>query len=148
MKAQQQVVPRENPPASTMDSRLRDFMRMNPPVYTRSKIVEYLEEECREAMFHASMGLSRLMVHVQNVEENRNRKHTRAGTRSRQVEKKFSRKSSTEIRDKPRFNKGLSHQRESSSFKDHYDMYSKLRVKSRKCVKLHEGECIRGSNAF
>ena len=100
---------------------------MNPPVYTRSKIAENLEEECGAAMLHASMGLSRLMVHVKQVEENRNRKHTRAGTRSRQVEKKFSRKSSTEIRDKTRFKKGL-------SSKDCYDRDSKSRLKSKKCV--------------
>ncbi|TMW98750.1 hypothetical protein EJD97_003526 [Solanum chilense] len=35
-QAEQQGVPRKNPPASTMGSRLRDFMRMNPPVYTGS----------------------------------------------------------------------------------------------------------------
>ena len=52
-------------------------------------IAEDLEEECRAAMLNASMGLSRLMVHVQNVEENRNRKHTRAWNRSREVEKNF-----------------------------------------------------------
>ena len=51
---------------------------MNPPIYTGSKIAENLEE-CKEAMFHASMGISKLMVHVQQVEENRNREHTRAG---------------------------------------------------------------------
>ena len=89
--------------------------------------VEHLEEECGAAMLHASMGLSRLMVHVKQVEENRNRKHTRAGNRSRQVEKKFSRKSSTEIRDKTRFKKGL-------SSKDCYDRDSKSRLKSKKCV--------------
>ena len=80
--------------------------------YTRSKIAENLAQECRAAMLQASMILSRLMVHVQQVEENRYRKHTRAVNRSRQAEKNSSWKSSTEIRDKPRFMKGPSDQGE------------------------------------
>ena len=40
-------------------------------------------------MIHVSMDLSRLMVHVQQVENRRKRKHTRAGNRSRQVEENF-----------------------------------------------------------
>ena len=120
---------------------------MNPPVYTRSKIAENLEEECGAAMLHASMGLSRLMVHVKQVEENRNRKHTRAGNRSRQAEKNIKRKSSIEIRDMPRLMKSLFNQEESSSSNDRYDRDSKPRVKSRKCIKHHGGECMRGSNA-
>ncbi|XP_015054885.1 uncharacterized protein LOC107001289 [Solanum pennellii] len=71
-----------------------------------------LDEECREAMRHDSMDLSRIMVHVQQVEESRKRKHTRAGNRSRQAEENFSRRSTTEIKDKPKFKKGLSHQGE------------------------------------
>ena len=91
---------------------------MNPPVYTGSKIVENLEEkEYRVAMLHASMEISRLMVHVQQVKESRKRIHTRAGNKSRQAKKNFSRKSSYEICDKPRFKKGLSNQGNSSSFK-------------------------------
>ena len=35
-QVEQQGVPRDNPPSSTMASRLRDFMRVNPPVYTGS----------------------------------------------------------------------------------------------------------------
>ena len=72
---------------------------------------EHIEEECREAMLHDIM-VSRLMVHVQQVEESRKRIHTRVGNKSRQADENFSRKSSTEIRYKPRFNKGLSHQGE------------------------------------
>ena len=90
------------------------------------------------------------MVHVQQVEERRKRKHTRVGNKSRQAEENFSRKSSTEIRDNPSFKKGLSHQGESSSSKGCYDRDSDARVKRnnevdtlqkrppcRKCDKLY-----------
>ena len=44
------------------------------------------------------------------MEKCRKRKHTRAGKMSSKDKENFSRKSSTEIRDKPRFKKGLFHQ--------------------------------------
>ena len=68
-----------------MAFRLRDFTRMNPLVYTGSKISENLEEKCRVSMLHDSMVLSSLMVYVHQVEKSRNRKHTRAGNKSRQA---------------------------------------------------------------
>ena len=37
--AEKQGVPRKNPPSSTIDNRLSDFMRMNPPIYTASKLL-------------------------------------------------------------------------------------------------------------
>ena len=77
-----------------MANRLRNFTKINPPVYTGSKIAKNIEVECRVAMLHASMGLSMLMVHVQQVEESRKRKHTRSRNKSTQA-KKNSRKSST-----------------------------------------------------
>ena len=49
-------------------------------------IAEDLEDECRAAMFHDNMNLSRLMVHVQQVEESRRRIHTRVGNKSRHAE--------------------------------------------------------------
>nr|XP_010315790.1 uncharacterized protein LOC104645625 [Solanum lycopersicum] len=122
-------------------------------------IAQDLEEECREAMLHDIM-VSRLMVHVQQVEESRKRKHTRVGNKSRQAEENFLGKSSTEIREKPRFKKGLFHQGELSSSKGRHDRNSEFRVKRnnevdtsqerppcRKCGKLHGGECMRGTNA-
>ena len=76
-QVEQQGVPKENPSFSTMATRLRDFTRVNPPVYTGSKIVEDLMEGCRASMMNGSMDLSMLMVHVQQMEESRKRKHTR-----------------------------------------------------------------------
>ena len=97
-------------------------------------------------MLHARMVLSRLMVHVQQVEKKWYRKHSRAGNRSRQAEKNIKRKSSTEIRDMPRLMKSLFNQEESSSSNDRYDRDSKPRFKSRKCVKIRGGECMSDSN--
>ena len=106
-------------------------------------------------MLHDSMDLSWLMVHVHRVEESRKRKHTREGNKSRQAEENFSRKSSTEIRDKTGFKKGLFHQGESISSKGRYDKNYESRVKRnnevdtpqerspcRKCGELHRGECM------
>ena len=42
---------------------------MNPPVCTGWKIVEDLEEECREDMLYCSIELSKIMVYVQQVEK-------------------------------------------------------------------------------
>ena len=123
IEANKQGVPKKNPLANTIASRLRDITRMNTPINTRSKIAENLEEDYRVAMLHAIMVLSRLMVHVQQEEESRKRKHTRARNRSKQAEKNFSRKSNTEIRDKPKFKKRLSHQGESSFSKGRYDRF-------------------------
>ena len=111
-------------------------------------------------MQYASIEFSRLMVRVQQVEEKRKRKRTRAGSRSRKDEKNFSMKSSTRIRNKPMFKKGLSHQGKSNSSKVNYDRDSESIVKRnnevytpqkrphcKKCGKLQGGECMRGTNA-
>ncbi|TMX04372.1 hypothetical protein EJD97_009229 [Solanum chilense] len=92
-QAEQQGVPRKKPHANTMANRLRDFTRMNPPTYIESKIVENYEEECRTTMLNRSMEFSRLVVCVQQVEENRKSKNTWEGNMSRQAEKNFLRMS-------------------------------------------------------
>ena len=54
-----------------------------------TRIAKDLEEECREAMLHDSMDLFKYMVHVQQVEESKRRKHNRVGNKSRQAEENF-----------------------------------------------------------
>ena len=111
-------------------------------------------------MLQANMGHSKLMVHVPLVEESRKRKHNRAGNMSRRAENNFSRKSSNEIKDKPRFKKGLSHQGESNSSKILYERDSEPKVNRngevdtpqerppyRKCSKLYGWDCRRVSNS-
>ena len=83
---------------------------MNSPIYTGSMIAENHEEECYATMLHKSMDFSRIIVCLKQVKENKKRKHTRAGKRSRQDQKVLSRRSRKEIRDNPRFKKGLYNQ--------------------------------------
>ena len=52
-------------------------------------IIEDLKEQCRETILHDYMDLSRLMVHVEQLEERRKRKHTRAWNTSRKAEEIF-----------------------------------------------------------
>ena len=61
--------------------------------------------------------------------KSKKRKHTREGKRSMQAADNLSRKSRTEIRDKPRFINGFAHQGESSSFKGLYVRDSEPKVK-------------------
>ncbi|XP_015068718.1 uncharacterized protein LOC107013284 [Solanum pennellii] len=86
-QANREVVPREKQHASTMASRLRDFTRINPPIYEKNRYVtgvyEYLEEEYHAAMLHNNMDLSRLMVHAQQVEESRLRRSNRESKKAR-----------------------------------------------------------------
>ena len=88
------------------------------------------------------------MVHVQQVEESRKRKHTRARNRSRKAKKNFSRKTSIEIRDKPRFKKGLSHQGESSSSKGRYARDSESRDKRNNELDTPRKGHLEGSVAY
>ena len=92
-------------------------------------IVEDLEEKRRKGMSHDIMDLSRIIVHVQQVEKSRKRKHSREGKRTRQTKENFSRKISTDNRDKRRFNKGLSHKGEPISSKVRYDRNSESKFR-------------------
>ncbi|XP_027774287.1 uncharacterized protein LOC114077987 [Solanum pennellii] len=53
-------------------------------------ISEDLEEECRDAMLHDSMDLSTLMVHVQQVENNRKKRRVRQVRRRNPSNQKVS----------------------------------------------------------
>ena len=88
-QAEQYGVPRKNPPACTMASRLRDFKNMNHFVYTGSKIAEKLEDEWKIDMMHDNVDLSRLMVYVKQVKESRKRKNTSSGNKSRKMRRIF-----------------------------------------------------------
>ncbi|XP_015086975.1 uncharacterized protein LOC107030088 [Solanum pennellii] len=99
-QANREVAPRENQHASTIASRLRDFTRMNPPMYFGSKVDEDPQDfldEFYKIMF--AMGVSTIeraelaaynlkdvaqtwfMVHAQQVEESYLRKRNWEATK-------------------------------------------------------------------
>nr|XP_010319974.1 uncharacterized protein LOC104647095 [Solanum lycopersicum] len=155
-----QNVQRENPPVRSMADRLRDFRSMNPPLFRGAKTLKDPQEFIDEVhKILVAMGATDIEK-AEQEEESRKRKHTRVGNKARQVDENFSRKSSTKIRDNPKFKKELSHQGDSSSFKGLHDRNSESRVKRNneldtpqkrqpcnKYGKLHGGECMRGTNA-
>ena len=69
-----------------------------------------LEEECRSTMLHDNMDHSRLMVHVQQVEDNRNRRGVRTIRRPRPQDQACpihgGHRNNFGIRVQPRFKKG------------------------------------------
>ncbi|XP_015064487.1 uncharacterized protein LOC107009659 [Solanum pennellii] len=155
-----QNVQRENPQVLSMADRLRDFMRMNPHIFTGSKTSEDpqefvgetwckmwqdsralggvsvtweyatslvsnsrdemsrfltgingdLEEQCRSAMLHDYMDLSRLMVHVQQVEDSRKKRGVRDARRNKPQHQagpsNGGNRNNFGIREQPRFKKG------------------------------------------
>ncbi|XP_015072625.1 uncharacterized protein LOC107016782 [Solanum pennellii] len=142
-----QNIQRENPPVCSMDDRLRDFTRMNPPIFTGSKTSEdpqdfvdevhkilvamgatdtekaedemskfftritvNLEEECRSAMLHDKMDLSKLMVHVPQVDDSRKKRGVRDARRFKPYDQagpsNGGNRNNFGIREHPRLKKG------------------------------------------
>ena len=74
-------------------------------------VSEDLEEECRAVMLNDNMDLARLMVHVQQVEESRQRKRGREGKKSRTSDQDGSStgRSLFGVQDRPKLKKGHQH---------------------------------------
>ncbi|XP_069146050.1 uncharacterized protein [Solanum lycopersicum] len=73
-------------------------------------INEDMEEECRSTVLHNNMDLSRLMVHVQQVEDNRKKRGVRYVRRRRPQDQAGpshgSHRNNFGVREQPRFKKG------------------------------------------
>ncbi|XP_015068728.1 uncharacterized protein LOC107013296 [Solanum pennellii] len=130
-----------------------------------TRISEELEEECRAAMLHDSMDLSRLMVHVQQVEDNRKKRRVREVRRPNPFDQTGSSRgcgrSTFGVRDQPKFKKGhqslgKSNSKRSATHKGGRPQPKKGNggdvQRSRKecgnCGHIHSGECKIGTNAY
>ncbi|TMX04848.1 hypothetical protein EJD97_004367 [Solanum chilense] len=143
---------RMNQNASTMASCLRDFTRMNPPMLFGSK--------CNLTMLHNNMENSPLIVHDQQVEENRLQRNNIYAKRIRSYEGDTS-KGTFEIQDKPKSKKRFSNQVPSNLPKACKDRVSNPRSqrgrggdspsdkpRCTKCGKEHMGGCLVGRENF
>ena len=76
-----------------------------------SGVSKDLEDEYRAAMLHGNMDLARLMVHVQQVEESRQRKRGREGKKPRTSDQDGSStgRSLFGVQDRPKLKKGHQH---------------------------------------
>ena len=113
-----------------------------------------LVEECRLAMLHENMDISRSMVHGKLVEETRIKRKNRKFKREKSYEGSTS-KGRLEIQDKPRFKKWVSNKFHSNIPKANKDRVSNPKSqKARsgnspskkptcsKCGNKHWGECL------
>nr|XP_010312946.1 uncharacterized protein LOC104644575 [Solanum lycopersicum] len=119
---------------------------------------EELEEECRAAMPHDNMDLSKLMVHAQQLEESQLKKKNRDAKKARSFESGSS-KGMLHSQDNPRFKKMFSNKVPSKFPKARNDrVYNPKSQKGRgvdspsekptcgKCGKKNRGECLVGSD--
>ncbi|XP_069144474.1 uncharacterized protein [Solanum lycopersicum] len=123
-----------------------------------------LEEECRSAMLHDNMDLSRLMVHVQQVEDNRKRRGVRDIRRPRPQDQARpshgDHRNNFCVREQPKFKKG---QQSSGNFypqrnttpregrlehkRGNGGEMQRPKKTCTKCGRAHSGECRQGTNA-
>ena len=86
-------------------------------------VSKQLVEECRSAIIHDNMNVSRLMVHAQQVEYRRLRRKNKESKKAMSYEG-GSLKGKLDIQDKPRIDKMFSNQVPTKFPKDHDDRVS------------------------
>ena len=87
--------------ASSLFSNYRDEI-----CYFLIGVSKKLEEECRAAMLHKNMDLSRLMVHAQQIEDSRVRKTSKEAMKIRYLESSSS-KSRLDVKANTKFKRGF-----------------------------------------
>lgn len=128
------------------------------------RILEVLEKEYQASMLHDSMDFSKLMVHVQQLEDSRKKRRVHEVRRPNSSDKTcYSRggiKSTFEVHDQPRFKKGhqilgnsYSHSSETprggraEPNKRNRGDVQRPRKECGKCGRIQSGECRLGTNA-
>ncbi|XP_015081392.1 uncharacterized protein LOC107025022 [Solanum pennellii] len=152
-----------NSNTSTTASTIRDFTRMNPLTFFGSKVEEdpqgFIDEvfkvvDAMLAMLIPIMDISHLMVHAEQIEEQKLKQVGRELKRSKPNEGNFS-KARFEIQDKPRFKKRFFNSSPSNApnptqgktttpkpqGEDKSDPFVE-RTTCFKCGKKHEGKCL------
>ncbi|XP_069152666.1 uncharacterized protein [Solanum lycopersicum] len=123
-----------------------------------------LEEDCRAAMLHDNMDLSRLMMHVQQVEDSRKRRGVRDVRRPRPQDQAGpshgGHKNNFGVREQPKFKKGQQSAQNSDPQRNttprggrpepkrgNGGEMQRPRKTCTKCGRTHLGECRQGTNA-
>ena len=123
-----------------------------------------LEKECRSAMLHDKMDLSRLMVHVQQVEDSRKKRGVRDARRPKPQDQAGpshgGHRNNFGIYEKPKFKKGQQSSGNSNSKrsttlrggrpepnKGNGGEMQRPKKNCGKCGRAHSGECRQGTNA-
>ncbi|XP_069145837.1 uncharacterized protein [Solanum lycopersicum] len=123
-----------------------------------------LEEDCRAAMLHDNMDLSRLMMHVQQVEDSRKRRGVRDVRRPRPQDQAGpshgGHRNNFGVREQPKFKKGQQSAGNSDPQRNttprggrpepkrgNGGEMQRPRKTCTKCGRMHLGECRQGTNA-